>query len=37
VYVATVQFELYDDDGRRRPNTTLTGARLVAVPVSDEH
>jgi hypothetical protein len=37
VYVATGQFELYDDDGRRRPNTTLTGARLVAVPVSDEH
>ena len=35
VYVATGQFELYDDDGRRRPNTTLTAARLVAVPVSD--
>jgi sugar lactone lactonase YvrE len=36
VYVANGQFEEYDDDGRRRPNTTLTGARLVAVPVSDE-
>ena len=37
VYVANGQFELYDDVGRRRPNTALTGARLVAVPANDEH
>lgn len=36
VYVANGQFEAYDDEGRRRPNTTLTGARLVAVPLNDE-
>lgn len=36
VYVANGQFDAHDDDGRRRPNTTLTGARLVAVPVNDE-
>jgi hypothetical protein len=36
VYVANGQFEAYDDEGRRRPNTTLTGARLIAVPVDDE-
>ena len=33
VYVANGQFEAHDDDGRRLPNTTLTGARLIAVPV----
>jgi hypothetical protein len=36
VYVANGQFEAYDDDGRRRPNTTLTGARLIAVPLDAE-
>jgi len=36
VYVANGQFEAHDDEGRRRPNTTLTGARLVAVRVDDE-
>ena len=36
VYVANGQFEEYDDEGRRLPNTTLTGARLVAVSVNDE-
>jgi hypothetical protein len=36
VYVANGQFEAYDDEGRRRPNTTLTGARLVAVPIDAE-
>jgi sugar lactone lactonase YvrE len=34
VYVANGQFDAHDDDGRRLPNTTLTGARLIAVPVS---
>ena len=33
VYVANGQFDAHDDDGRRLPNTTLTGARLIAVPV----
>ena len=36
VYVANGQFEAHDDEGRRRPNTTLTGARLVAVRVDDD-
>jgi hypothetical protein len=36
VYVANGQFEEYDDEGRRLPNTTLTGARLIAVPFDDE-
>ena len=36
VYVANGQFEEYDDEGRRLPNTTLTGARLIAVPLNDE-
>ncbi|MFL5618477.1 MAG: hypothetical protein ACJ79A_08815 [Gemmatimonadaceae bacterium] len=36
VYVANGQFEAYDDEGRRRPNATLTGARLIVVPVTDE-
>ena len=36
VYVANGQFEAHDDEGRRIPNTTLTGARLVAVPVNDK-
>ena len=35
VYVANGQFEAHDDEGRRRPNTTLTGARLIAVRVDD--
>jgi hypothetical protein len=34
--VANGQFEEYDDEGRRLPNTTLTGARLIAVPFDDE-
>jgi hypothetical protein len=36
VYVANGQFEAYDDEGQRRPNTRLSGARLVAVPVNAE-
>jgi sugar lactone lactonase YvrE len=36
VYVANGQFEAHDDDGRRLPNTTLTGARLIAVPIPPE-
>ena len=35
VYVANSQWEAYDDEGRRRPGTSLTGARLVAVPLED--
>jgi sugar lactone lactonase YvrE len=36
VYVANGQFEAHDDDGRRLPNTTLIGARLIAVPIPPE-
>ena len=36
VYVANGQFDAHDDEGRRRPNTTLSGARLIAVRVDDE-
>ena len=36
VYVANGQFDAHDDEGRRRPNTALTGARLIAVRVDDE-
>jgi sugar lactone lactonase YvrE len=36
VYVANGQFDAHDDDGRRLPNTTLDGARLIAVPVPGE-
>ena len=35
VYVANSQWEVHDDEGRRRPGATLGGARLIAVPLGD--
>jgi sugar lactone lactonase YvrE len=35
VYVANSQWEVRDDEGRPRPGATLTGARLIAVPLGD--
>jgi sugar lactone lactonase YvrE len=35
VYVANGQFEAHDDEGRRRMQVSLTGARLIAVPLED--
>lgn len=34
VYVANSQWDEYDDDGRRLPNTTLSTPRLLSVPLS---
>ena len=33
VYVANSQWDEYDDDGRRLPNTTLSAPRLLSVPL----
>ncbi len=33
VYVANSQWDEYDDDGRRLPNTTLSRPRLLSVPL----
>lgn len=35
VYVANSQWDAHDDDGRRRPGTALSGARLIEVPVEE--
>ena len=34
IYVANSQWEKYDDEGRRRPGTTLRGPVLLALPLS---